>query len=76
MTYNTVLEKYECDDPECWIKRIPKEASKIMGFDSSIPTMVNDTRFQTAPETIIRLGATAIKTTYNVIRAIGKAIKE
>lgn len=76
MTYNTVLGKYECDDPECWIKRIPKQAAKIMGFDSSIPSMVNTPRIQTAPETIIRLGATAIKTTYNVIRSIGKAFKE
>lgn len=76
MTYNKILEKYECDDPACWIKRIPLEAlNKIDYVGPSIPAASCNGNL--SPLNIISgIGTATLKSTYNVFRAIGKTFKK
>lgn len=73
MVYNKILEKYECNDPKCWIKRIPIDALDEIDLGPSFPAascMVTPSSF------IGSICSATIKSTYNVFRAVGKKIKK
>lgn len=74
MVYNKILEKYECNDPQCWIKRIPIDILNEIDMGPSIPAAC----FVAKPSSFIisSIGTAAIKSTYNVFRAIGKSLKK
>lgn len=73
MVYNKILDKYECNDPKCWIKRIPKDVLSRIDLGPSIPAA----GCVSTPSSVIgSIGSATIKSIYNVFRAVGKTLKK
>lgn len=75
LSYNKLLSIYECNDEMCWLKRIPKDISKIMGTEDTIAEQLSTKTPMSPIEGAIRISGAAIKSGYNVVRAIGKFFK-